>query len=398
MKLPNLFIINVLRKICQLPIWWLASFHKRDPKTWVFGAWFGNSYSDNAKNMYEYVLDNHPEINAVWITGNKTVFELLKSKNRPVVLKGTKEARLVCLNAGYVFITIRYDDVESLYVNGAKQVWLWHGMPIKYIGRSRTYSDGIRMKIHKSFPQCKNTPDYFISTSHRWDAILNEAFPVKEEILITGLPRNDSFFINDTTSFVKEIDMKYNKPLKILYMPTFRDNLQENGKPFDPFSVFGFSMERFVSLLNEVNAVFLYKGHYYDIQNQHLGKSGDGRFVLVDESMYDDMYSFIKDVDILMTDYSSIYFDFLLLKRPVILAPFDKEEYYKSSRLMYFDYDNEIKGVRAFDWNEVMEIIREKKYYVPEQKVIDGFHEYQDGNSTERVTNYFLNLISASNK
>ena len=60
---------------------------------------------------------------------------------------------------------------------------------------------------------------------------------------------------------------------------------------------------------------------------------------------------------------------------------------------MYFDYDNEIEGIRAYDWNDVMNIVREKKYYVPSQKTIDKFHKYQDGNSSKRITDYLLKKI-----
>jgi CDP-glycerol glycerophosphotransferase (TagB/SpsB family) len=94
-----------------------------------------------------------------------------------------------------------------------------------------------------------------------------------------------------------------------------------------------------------------------------------------------------------MTDYSSVYFDFLLLNKPIILTPFDKKEYLATSREMYFDYEKEIEGIRANDWNEVINILKEKKYYVPSKKTIDKFNEHQDGNSTKRVTDYIYSMI-----
>lgn len=394
MKWPDLFITNVIRDICQLPVWWIASLHKRDSKTWVFGAWFGNSYSDNTKSMYEYVLTTHPEINAVWITKNKQVFDQLKAQDMPVVFKGTKEARRICLKAGYVFITVTANELETLYINGAKQVWLWHGMPLKKIGKDMNVLTNFKAKFHNIFPQNRyNRPDYFASTSHKWDSIFNQAFKISQEQIVCGLPRNDRFFDKGKTPLIEEMDRKYNNPTKIIYMPTFRDNLYQNNEPFNPFHQFNFSIERFSIFLDEVNAVFFYKGHFYDILNRKLSKSTNDRLVLMNESMYDDLYSFIKDADILITDYSSIYFDFLLLKKPVILAPFDKEDYCNNSRSMYFDYDNEIEGIRAYDWNDVMNIVREKKYYVPSQKTIDKFHKYQDGNSSKRITDYLLKKI-----
>jgi CDP-glycerol glycerophosphotransferase len=100
--------------------------------------------------------------------------------------------------------------------------------------------------------------------------------------------------------------------------------------------------------------------------------------------MYQDMYTLIKDVDILITDYSSIYFDYLLLRKPVILAPFDYKDYMASSRDFYFDYDTTIQGVRAYNWQELSQIIREKRYYFPAY-ALNALHFHKDGQSTKRI-------------
>lgn len=393
MKVSNLFIVNLLREIAQLPVWWFSSVRKRDPKTWVFGAWFGNSYSDNAKVMFEYVLSNHSDINAFWITSNSDVFHKLESEKKPVVMKGTKQSKKVCAKAGFVFITQTAYEMESLYINGAKQVWLWHGMPLKKIGSDLTHNLSAKEKIHKFFPQNNiNKPDWFISLSHEWDPVLKKVYPTKN-VVVTGLPRNDLFFSKNTTPLIEQINQKFNNPLKVLYMPTFRDKQYSNKVSFNPFSMFGFSIDRFNSYLNESNTIFLYKGHYCDLLYQKGDTKQEKRLIVLNESMYSDLYSLIKDADILMTDYSSVYFDFLLLNKPIILTPFDKEEYLATSREMYFDYEKEIEGIRANDWNDVISILKEKKYYVPSKKTIDKFNEHQDGNSTKRVTDLIYSMI-----
>lgn len=391
MNISDLFIVHLFKEILQLPCWWFCKFKKRDSKLWVFNSWCGQSYSDSAMNVYEFVLANHPEIKPVWITARQSIYNNLKSQGKPVVFQGSREAKKACKNAGFVFITQSAKEMEIAYINGAKQVWLWHGMPLKKIGRDINLKHNLKERIHNLFPQNRaDIPDYFISTSHSWDDILKQAYPAKN-IVVTGLPRNDVFFKNDNTPFIGEIDRKFNTPLKILYLPTFRDSFNNKGEAFNPFELYGFSYDKFNAFLEESNTVFFFKGHYRDIVRYGLNVTVTDRIISLDESMYSDLYVFIKDIDVLMTDYSSVYFDFLLLNKPVILAPFDFDDYCEKDRLFYFDYE-EIEGIRAKDWNDVIDIIRHKRFYVPGQDTISKFQEYQDGNSSERVTDFILSL------
>lgn len=392
MKKPDIFVINLLIEIFQLPFWWWQKIHRRDPKTWLFGAWFGKAYSDSARKMYEYVLEEHPEINAIWITESESLYNKLLSDNKPVVLKGTKESKRTCLKAGYLFVTVTVNEFERLYINGAKQIWLWHGMPLKKVGADMNLSYTFKEKIHLLFPQNKvNRPDYFISLGKPWNDIMTNAFSAKN-VIDFGLPRNDVFFEQDITPFIKNLNEQFNYPLKILYMPTFRDTQFKDKKAFNPFETFDFSMKKIETCLNENNAVLLYKGHFYDLLYQKNNNTDNSRFIILNESMYSDLYSLIRDIDILMTDYSSVYFDFLLLKKPVILAPFDKEDYCSKSRALYFDYDQAIEGVRAYNWDDFIKIINEKSYYTPSQNTREKYHQFQDGNSSKRITDFVLNL------
>jgi CDP-glycerol glycerophosphotransferase len=393
--MANLFLVNTLKTILFLPVWWFEGIKRRDPKTWVFGAWYGDSYSDNCRNLYEYVVKNHKEIHAVWITRSQAVYDNLKSRNLEVALADSKEGRRICREAKYGFISNTIFDVNEMHVNGMTRIWIWHGHPLKKIVNDQpkpkqTIKDKIRTLLP---PFCKPKADIVPNTSSFFSPYYQTAFSVKpSQILITGYPRNDSLFENETTPFMKELKQKYQGARIILYMPTFRDTMYQKGKAFDPFAVHGFNSSVFSAFLKRNNLVFLYKGHYVDIQNQELKTSEDQRFIFVNESMYDNLYSFVKDSDILVTDYSSIYFDYLLLKKPIILTPFDKEEYCSQSRPFYYDYDENIDAVQATDWGMFMKIVEKNLYYVPNQSVLDKYHFFQDGNSSKRITDYILSL------
>jgi len=86
-----------------------------------------------------------------------------------------------------------------------------------------------------------------------------------------------------------------------------------------------------------------------------------------------------------MTDYSSVYFDFIATRKPVILAPFDYDDYIKNSREHYFDYWKEMEGMKTEDWKEALEILTMEKYYTVGEETVKKFAEFNDGKSCEKV-------------
>ena len=105
----------------------------------------------------------------------------------------------------------------------------------------------------------------------------------------------------------------------------------------------------------------------------------------------------MSKTDILITDYSSVYFDFLLLDRPVIFTPFDIKEYINKDRQLYYDYDKVTPGPRCNNWNEVLieldKILRGEDGYKKErQQINDYFNKYKDANSSKRVYEFFKNM------
>lgn len=392
----ELFVLNLLKKASYVPGWLIDGMRRRDPHTWVFGAWYGENYSDNCRDLFEYVSNNCPEINAVWITRSQKVFDKLRTQNKNVAFADSKEGIQACQKAKYTFISNTVLDVNEMHINGSVRIWLWHGHPLKKIVYDQPLPPKtIKQKIKDIFPPCNILKaDIVINSCPFFSPFYQTAFRVRpDQVIVTGSPRNDSMFEKGTTPFIVNLKQRFPGSKILIYMPTFRDVLYRNQKPFDPFGGFGFDLKEFLDFLEKNNLVFLYKGHYVDIKNQKLVENNGGRLVFINDSMYDNLYSFIKDTDILVTDYSSIYFDYLLLKKPIILTPFDKDDYCNNSRPMYYDYDDNIEGIRAHDWKEFIDIVNNGKYYVPSQKTVDKYHSFQDGNSSKRVTDYILSII-----
>ena len=105
-------------------------------KVYIFGSWFGKKYSDNSKYLYEYILENHPEIKAYWFTREKKVFEQLRRERKPVLYGVSISSVYLHLVAFVVCYTVSFNkDLMGSFTNKKTIKFnLWHGSPMKKIG------------------------------------------------------------------------------------------------------------------------------------------------------------------------------------------------------------------------------------------------------------------------
>lgn len=379
----------------------------RKANIWLFGSWRGNKYSDNSKALYEYVLQNEKEIRPIWITQNAKVYEELKTRNYPVLMASSFKAIYYMLRAGFccgpLSATTDVFGNKAWLGYGIKALYLTHGMPSKHSGydepqmlrkkRLITQQQPLWLRFYfKIFPQKNPKRLYTISTSDFFVPFLASCtLTPSQNIFVTGTPRLDTLFSTTKDPYISSIRQRYPSAKIIMYMPTFRDSY-DGGESFKPFEQFNFNSQRFVQLLEEKNYIFLNKGHYWD--GLLCDREFSERFINVEDNPMLDIYSMIKDIDILMTDYSSIYFDFLPLMKPVILTPFDYETFIKNKRGYYFNYLEELPSIKAFDWNEVCDILEQKTYFSLSADQTKVYHKYIDGNSSQRLTQVVRHLLS----
>ena len=399
---------KLLTYTIMLPLYWLSLVIPKDKNLWVFGAWFGEKYADNSKYLFEYVNKYHPEIKAIWLTSNQNTFKLVKNKGYKVAKTYSLKGIYYSLRAKVGVISTGLSDI-NMYLTGNMQiVQLWHGIPLKKI----MFDDKITFRhptIFKKllfffFPFLKKNIYYsdalLIATSEEVRRKISSAFKVSlKQVKITGYPRNDSFFQEpkEELEFVKKLlQLKMQGKKLAIYMPTHRKEGRMNISKF--LSNLKFIDEK----LKELNCMLLVKLHYYHIsENLHLMKEKEfSNITILDDNLIEgDVYNILRLTDVLITDYSSIYFDYLLLDRPIIFAPFDIEDYLKEDREFYYEYDKVTPGPKARNWNEVLMYVKEaienpEKYKDEREKIKNIFHKHQDGNSSRRVFNEIIKIIS----
>lgn len=377
-------------------IYLISYFVPKDRNLWVFGAWFGEKYADNSKYLFEYLNKKHPEIRAVWLTKNKESFDLITQKGYEVYLMNSFKGYKIGLKASKAIISTGIEDIIPYTCGRTKIIQLWHGSPLKRIMfddeflcnelknfKSKVYLFIFPYILKKEF----SNGTIFISSSEEVKNILSTAFRVpKGNVKITGYPRND--FSDQITEIPikKFFSKKKDDNIKIgIYMPTHRKDGERIIKLL--FENYHYINSR----LQYLNSILLIKFHFYGLDDEMAKRSKCDRIIfLSDDDFQQDIYKIIPSTDYLITDYSSVYFDYLLLNKPIIFAPFDIEDYLVDDRKFYYDYNEITPGPKAKNWNAVLTYIEEAinypdKYKEDREIIKKRFNKYEDKENCKRV-------------
>ena len=351
--LPKL--INLL----MFPISCLVYIVPRNKRNWVFGSGTGMNFSDNAKYLFLYCSSLN-EINCYWITKNKVLVENLRNDGLKAYYKYSIMGLWLSISSKVYIYDSRTGCINHFTSAGAYKVSLWHGSPLKTIDRDITVKNNAfyignhtwglkRYLVRIIMPEWFVVADLMIATSDKVKGYFNSAFGSKK-IEVTGYPRND--IISNPNLYRKYLMFEQNiihslsTKKTILYAPTFRDTDRfERETPIE--------WERLNNLLKKNDTTFLIKLHRHDY-SMIMKENYSHIRVLDNES---DMYPLFSKVDLLITDYSSIFFDFLLTDKPVLFYPYDIEDYLTMDRSMYDEYETVTPGHKAYDFQGFYEKI-----------------------------------------
>lgn len=343
----------------------------------------GEDYVDvNIKHLYLYYLKEGQEV--LLLTNNRTQIEELKQNNLPVEELFSLKGYIKSAFAKVIFID--HFIIDYLEYTSKKQlkIQLWHGVGLK----------PIRDRSHFEY-------NYFVSPS-KWTNETNfeRVFKAKEFVNL-GYPRNDvllkkeldknDFMFCDREIYNQILEDKRNNLKVVLYMPTFR----ENG--FDSFPL---NFNVFNEALKKLNVKFYIKLHPY-VLNQYLDSIENTKDYsnIVFCNTQGDFYPILREIDILVTDYSSIAYDFMFLNKPIIFFIYDYDEYVKvreegiGSRFL-FDFYKFSPGDKVKTEIELIDSISKNMgldEYKYERIVIrDKFFDYVDSSSSKRIFDVVL--------
>ncbi len=398
--ISSMFFLEIMEQLINYGIRKFAVFNMDNDSEVRF---FDYSHIDNFStrpNKIALIMENN--------SGSNTRALLKKASNEII-----SKYELVALeqnnkNEDYFFHLLTSEMLiythDALYKENKIKVQLWHGFPLKGLSyMSNYFTKEEKNKNHREWEKL----DVIASYSQTYSTLMNASYGLDgNKYCITGMPRNDFLFDADGREALSEVlNIDLNNKKVILYMPTFRKTVsgQENGQDdmFNILDIHGFDEELFNMYLEENNIVFLIKYHPVHV---YKDKKGKNMHILKDESFRDknlDLYEIINAADLLITDYSSIYFDYLLLDRPIVFTPLDLEAYTENRGFLLEPYDFWAPGPKCYNFEqlaaEIIICLNDNSYYQKERETICNIvHHYKDANSSERVWKVIDQLMSKS--
>lgn len=282
----------------------------------------------------------------------------------------------IVLRARYVFLTHGPNDIFYAHYSNKKIVtYVGHGVPLKAFVFTNH-----NMNIKEKFKHSLEVPTFskFVASSDADRSRLIHCFNCSEDdVIVTGLPRNDLLF-ESTDQLKREFP---NKKL-VLYAPTYRDYQKFKFFPFEDFD-----LESFDSFLDKHNIHIFLRAHVNDRTKKKVESLKNISYLSSEE--YPEIQELLNEFDCLITDYSSIYIDFLLLNRPIIFIPYDIEIYKRRRGIMY-PYEQVTPGFHVNSLSEFKKALTDNDSFSDQRlKTKEMFHKYEKGN-TDRLLSQVL--------
>ena len=369
----------------------LTFLFPRKKGIWLFGT-EGERFAENPKYLFLFIVRNHPEISAYWITGSSQTYEALRNLHLPVLRRWSLRGVYFALRAEVYFFSCYASDINFWLSGGAVHVNLWHGVGIKQIEFGIT-SGPLKKKMIPSLlnrlvePYRFRRPEYFLSTTR----LMSEHFAHCFRIPITscmeyGYPRTDIFFNEEFRSYCLRLaDYSYMlQSLKqhrktFLLAPTLRDS----GESY--LEAANLNLGALDRVLATHDSLLIVKLHPSEPNHEIREKFVGLKNVLLWPSDLD-IHPLLPEFDVLITDYSSLYYDFILLERPVIIYTYDRRAYNRESRLFALNFDENVVGETATNEEQLRNLLESQLRVNPNtQEVMRKFWGNYSGNSCEMI-------------
>lgn len=339
----------------------------------LINSFGGKKYDDSPRVIFEYMKtqEKYKKYKIYWAFSNPDEFEIEGAEK---IKTDTLKYFITALKAKY-WITnsaiergLKFKNKKTIYIN------TWHGSAFKKIGTDIS---------EKSF-KFKTSKCNIMYAQNELDVeVYSKAFEIpKENFALVGLPRNDELF-DVSEEEIKRIreELKIPKEKKvILYAPTFREyDRDKDGCILAP----PINLDKWKEKLSS-NYIILFRAHY-EI-NKVLRIQDDG--FIYNVSNYNNFNELMKISDILITDYSSLIYDYSILKRPIYSYAYDYEEYLEK-RGFYIDVNNDLPNGICKTEDELLKKITNCNFEEERKKTEKFFNRFiqKGGNARKYIDN-----------
>jgi CDP-glycerol glycerophosphotransferase len=350
----------------------------------VFESFFGKNYAGQPKYIYEYLLSQDLPYTYVWTYQKEDSSHI---PGNPIIVKrGTPEYFEYLATAEYWINNIVFPVLEKRKETTYLQTW--HGTPLKRLGFDIEV-EGPEVDAREKFYKESRNWDYLITQNHYSTEILARAFRYENEVIESGYPHNDILVKNDPHQIAKireNLNIENGKKI-ILYAPTWRDN-DANGNWSFNFTL-RIDLKTWQEELGDEYVLLVRMHHLIS----HIKGLEEAEGFAYNVSDYDDVQELNLISDILITDYSSVFFDYAVTKKPILFFAYDLKEYEEKLRGFYLDMHSQMPGpiidTDAALLDAVREIDKVKQDYKEKYEVFaKKFCYLDDGYCAQRVARH----------
>jgi CDP-glycerol glycerophosphotransferase (TagB/SpsB family) len=395
------FATGNARKLVALPLYALGGLAgllvPRSGRRWVFGS--GQGIGEGALALYRHAEEQDPTLRLDWLARDERDRAAAAALGIPSVVKTGPRGLWLTLRAGVVVITHGFGDVNRFGARGGFVVQLWHGIPLKLIQLDSpattrlSFPGGWRLRplLRRFYRRGYQAIDLLPASSAMVAERLRTAFGLPtDRVVVTGDPRDDVLSPGDPAAaraalFAALGDADDGSRV-LLYAPTWRDGDPDPGVP---------TSAQWMSLathLEESGSLLLLRPHPLGVGDYRDGPSASARIRLLGLDAVTEINPLLPAFDLLITDYSSIAFDYSLTGGPILfLAP--DEAAYVDSRGLYEPYREFSAGRGVRSWDAVLAQLRRldsdaqwaAEVAAHTETLRSRHFEYDDGGNTGRV-------------
>jgi CDP-glycerol glycerophosphotransferase len=404
------------KKLAALPLYALGAvasmFVPRLEGHWVFGC--GSGIGEGSLALYRYASGADPSLRLTWLARDERDLAAATALGIPAVLKLSRRGLWLTLRARVAVVTHGFGDVNRFGQRGAVIVQLWHGIPLKLIQLDSAATTTISVPVVSM--QLRNMLRRFYRRGYRGITLmpaaselaatrLRTAFALPaDRVVVTGDPRDDVLSNGDPRErqrvaravLVGALDADPGDSRLLLYAPTWRDGEADPGVPTAE------EWCRIDAWLRDSGAVLIVRPHPNGVGDYAAGIAGSPRIQLLSSARQADLTPLLAAIDLLITDYSSVAFDFSLTGGPILFIAPDEEDY-TASRGLYEPYREFSGGREVRSWTAILDQL-DRFDTDPEWAAIVRAHSaalasrhftFRDGRNTERVFSELTRRLQA---
>lgn len=350
-------------------------------------------YTDNAKIIFDKFISEglNNKYKLLWFVSNAEEFNDIRIPN-------VKFIDILPKSIIGKMKTFYYQNSAKLILDGNKYVRKLNKHQLRI-----HLMHGVGFKNALSYQRISGKIDYLISTTDFFNESFSNGYMLdKNNIISLGYPRNDILY-NKTEKDVKNILNIPSDSKLILWMPTYRQNknLNEKTLKINKLGIPVFNnikeLEKLNKYLKENNIYIYLKPHPVQDLTVITKKTFSNFSIITDKNLKDHditLYELLSKTDSIITDYSSIYFDYLLTKNIIGVTLDDIDEINKSNKLIIDNYESIIGGFHIYNYDDFIKYLEEVKHNKKmDIKELKKYNKYIDGNSTDRLYEFIINKL-----